>query len=299
MSTELRQFVYLDSQAVNSILASMYMAVPRKLRNITEETDEEANEAGAEAGFKFGTFLNFGGYGSRSTSETERNLSRVEKQINDQYRFSILIKALEEDEETRIYDIPNEDTGEVESGSIIRLKGECTTDPLYPLLGALEHIIGATSEAPKGNGFWARLIQNQSELGQVEEFYQLLYGGWVGLDIFLNDTTRNFGTVINENQMWTNSYREFRGTNEYTILGRVQKQVPSGEIWDLVEALRVINSVTSDSEASANRAELVAKILESLEDQDESKEFELPELSPEDFVIEGPATIINPIAIYW
>lgn len=300
MSADMRQFVYLDSQAVNSLLASRFMAVPEKVRQVTEETDEEGDEKEGEAKLNLGNLLNLGGGLRKTTTETNRDLSEVDKQINDQYRFSILIRALQEDDSFEIHDISGSDTvGDVGSGELVRLEGTCSPDPLYPLLGALEYVTKATSEAPDGDGFWAQMIQNQSDLGQVQQFYQLLYGGWVGLEISPDESEYNFGTVINENQMWTNSYREFRGTNKYTILGRVQNQIPDGEIWDLIEALRVINSAVSDDESESNRAKIIAKVLDSMEEQEGSEDYDLPDLKPDDFIVQGPAMIINPIAIYW
>ncbi|ADQ66671.1 hypothetical protein GL213_05415 [Halogeometricum borinquense] len=302
MTTEVRQFIYLDSQAVNSLLASMFMAVPQKVRDVAEETDVEGSQQSGKAGLNLGSLLNLGVEGTSSSENTERNLSQTDKHVNDQYRFSLLTRALDENDGQTIHKISEEDDfNSITDGEIVQITGTCKTDPLYPLLGALEYITKATSEAPPGNGLLAQIMQSQSDFGQAQQAYQLLYGGWVGLKVSPDFTDYSCGVVLDERQTWVNSYRGFRGENEYTILGRVQEQLDEKEIWDLVEALRVVNSATSDDEASSNRAELVAKVMDSIEEQQEEQDnqFKLPDLNPGDFIIEGPGMVIDPIAIYW
>ena len=60
----------------------------------------------------------------------------------------------------------------------------------------------------------------------------------------------------------------------------------------------MMDTVSSDDESSKMRAKLVGEVLDSMEEQNES-EFELPEIQPDDFVIEGKSVIIDPIAIHW
>ncbi|WP_081606167.1 MULTISPECIES: DUF6414 family protein [Haloferax] len=299
MSSDVRQFIYLDSQAVNSLLASMSMAVPERIREVVEETEKEGDEVSGEAKLNLPSFITFGGGGKTTQSERSRDLSEIERYITSQYRYDILERALQESDTTEVYDLDNtEDFSELKPGDVVKISGFCTTDPLYPLLGALEHITEATSEAPSGSGLVAQLIQSQSDFGQVQQFYQLLYGGWVGLELTPNNNGHNFGLAINEDLTTVDCYREFRGLNEYTVLARVQDQIQEGEKWDLVEALRVIAGISPDVEADQFRAEIIGRLLRAIDEQDNDG-FELPELDPSEMFVEGPATILNPIALYW
>lgn len=90
MQPELRQFVYLDSGAVNSLLAPMFMTVPETVREGVEESEQEGTQSEGKEGINLGDLLNVGGSHGRSASETERELSEVSRRVNDQYRFSIL-----------------------------------------------------------------------------------------------------------------------------------------------------------------------------------------------------------------
>ena len=300
MSTNHRQFVYLDSGAVNSLLASMFMAVPETVREVAEESEEEGSQSKGEVGLKLSSLLNVGGSHARSSSESEREVSEINKRVNDQYRFSILVSTVEDDTaEPDVTELNRDrDMQNVDPGDLVRVKGSCRPDPLYPLLSALQYFAEATSNMPEGRGFLAQMMQNTSQLGQVEQFYELLYHGWIGLEINAPLDSWNVGATVGEQNMWVNPDREFRSQNQYTVFGRVREMTDETEIWDLIEALRLVNAVASDAESSEVREKLVAKVLESMEEQNES-EFELPEIQPEDFVLEGKSVIIDPIAIYW
>jgi len=301
MGDNLREFVYLDTTSVNSLLASRFMAVPETVRNVAEESEEQTNESKTSAGINLHSLLNIGGSRKSGSTEGSRELSEVGKRINDQYRFSILVRTLEQSSNTKIHDISEDNHGtDLEPGDLVRVEGQCTTDPLYPLLTAVHYFTSATNGIPQGDSFWSSLLQNQSEQGQVEQVYELLYGGWIGLKLEHGDISRNFGMVIHESETWIDPHREFRGSNEYTILGRIQTQLPEGEIWDLIEILRVLDSASSEDEMTERRMEIIAKLLDNLEEQNTGgEEFRLPDMNPDEFVLEGEATIVNPIAIYW
>lgn len=301
MGDNLREFVYLDATSVNSLLASRFMAVPQTVRDVAEESEEQTDESEASAGINLHSLLNLGGSRKSGSKEGSRELSEVGKRVNDQYRFSILVKALEQSDETVIHDISEDATGaNLEPGDLVKVRGRCTTDPLYPLLTAVHYFASATSGIPQGDSFWSSLLQNQSEQGQVEQMYELLYGGWIGLKLEHEAVSQNFGMVIHESETWVDPHREFRGSNEYTILGRVQTQLSEGEIWDLIEILRVLDSASSEEEMDETRLELIAKLLDDFEKQNAGSEgFRLPDMNPDEFVLEGEATILSPIAIYW
>lgn len=300
MEPDVRQFVYLDSGAVNSLLASMFMTVPEAVREVAEESEEEGSESEGKAGIDLGSLLSLGGSHARSSSESERELSEVSKRVNDQYRYSILIDSIEEEKTTpEITEIDNEsDIEDIELGDLVRVRGSCKPDPLYPILSGLQYIVEATSDAPQGGGFFAQLMQSASQLGQVEQFYQLLYHGWIGLEVDAPTDQWGVATTVDTQNMWVDPDREFRSQNKYTIFGRVREINDEDTIWDLIEALRMMDSVSSNSESEDTRAKLVGKVLDSMDEQNDS-EFELPEIQPDDFILEGKSIIIDPIAIHW
>ena len=300
MAQDLRQFIYLDSGAVNSLLASMFMTVPETVREVAEESQEQESETGAEAGLNLGSLLNFGGSHSQSTLEGNRNLSEVRQRVNDQYRFAILADTVESEEvDISIRELDaKSDIENLETGDLVRVSGSCQPDPLYPLLSALLYFAEATSEAPDGSGFWAQLVQNTSQLGQIGQFYQLLYHGWIGLEIDSPVDEYSVATTVNVENMWVDEGRTFRSQNEYTVFGRVREITNENSIWDIIEVLRLIGTVSSDEEIANIRAELVAKILDAVEEENDT-DFQPPEMAPDDFVLEGKSIIIDPIAIYW
>jgi len=300
MNPDTRQFVYLDSSAINSLLASMFMTAPKTVREVAEETEEEGSQSEGKAGLNLGNLLNLGGSHTRSASESERDLSEVSRRVNDQYRFSILVDTFEDDDtDPEIAELDsNSNIDSIELGDLVRVDGSCRPDPLYPLLSALQYIVEATSDAPQGGGFFTQVIQNTSELGQVEQFNQLLYHGWIGLEIDSSISQWNVGTTVDVENMWVDPDREFRSQNQYTVLGRVREITDKDSIWDLIEVLRMIDAVSSKKESSQLRSKIVAQVLDSMEEKNQS-EFEIPEIQPEDFVLEGKSIVIDPIAIHW
>ena len=300
MGPDLRQFVYLDSGAVNSLLASMFMTVPETVRDVVEESDEEGSESEGKVGINLGSILNLGGSHTQSSSENKRELSEISRRVNDQYRFSILASTIRDDDtEPKLTELTtSSDMGTVEPGDLVQIKGTCRPDPLYPLLSALRYFVEATSDAPDGSGFIAQLVQSTSQLGQVEQFYQLLYHDWIGLKIDAPGNQWSAATTVSTQNMWVDPDREFRSQNQYTVFGRVREIIDENGIWDLIEALRMIDAVSSDAESSDIRAKLVEEVTHSLENQNDS-DFEFPEIQPGDFVLEGNSVVIDPIAIYW
>jgi hypothetical protein len=278
----------------------MFMTVPETVREVAEESEEEGSENEGKAGINLGNLLNFGGSHTRSSSDTERELSEVSRRVNDQYRYSILLNTIENSNtDPEIIEINSDsDIESVEPGDLVRVIGSCKPDPLYPLLSALQYIAESTSDAPDGRGVWAQLLQNTSALGQVDQFYQLLYHGWIGLEIDAEIDQWNVATTVNVENMWVNPDREFRSQNEYTVLGRVRDVTAEDTIWDLIEVLRMMDAVSSDEESSEARAKLVGKVLDSMDEQNES-EFKLPSIEADDFVVEGKTVIIDPIAMHW
>jgi hypothetical protein len=278
----------------------MFMTVPETVREVAEESEQEGSQSEGRTGINLGSLLNLGGSYMRSSSENERELSEIGRRVNDQYRFSILIDTIENSStDPEVTDLTSDsDIESIEPGNLVRVVGSCRPDPLYPLLSALRYFVEATSGAPEGGGVFAQLMQNASQLGQVEQFYQLLYHDWIGLKIESPGEQWKVATTVSAQNMWVDPDREFRSQNQYTILGRIRQITDGSEIWDLIEVLRMMDAVSSDEEKSDTRAKLVGRIIESLEEQNES-EFEFPEIEPEDFVLEGKSIIIDPIAIYW
>ena len=86
---------HLDSASVNSLLASQYVALPEAVRQVSEDIGGEDSQKGPNLTLGYGP-AKVGGSYSSGESEQERRLSETERQINDQYRFSILYKVLDD-----------------------------------------------------------------------------------------------------------------------------------------------------------------------------------------------------------
>lgn len=271
----LREFVYLDSMSVNSLLASHYMSVPQKVIEAVEDHEENQAQKGVEASLNLPNLLQLGGNTESSYSEKEVGRRRITNRINDQYRFTVLLKTLEE--EGKIHDltdengkdrdqtqtnshenkeVQNEDYKEwdifkeeklvdakivtssekdeenikLSPGDVVKIKGKCRTDPLFRAFGLVSLL------EPDDSGMRFKLPNEM----QMDEQRKRLYNGMVGLKIETEKGKGPFGMVVKEEKLWIDGRREFLRPREYTILGRVEGDIPSDAKWDLVDYFRVL-----------------------------------------------------------
>lgn len=329
---ELREFVYLDSLSVNSLLASLYMSIPQDVEQVFKESEEGQSREDVEAGITLPNLLSFGGSAEQSNTEREMNQTKATNRINDQYRFTVLHDALKN--RNQIIDLTEEnaDLEALNPGDVIKIKGNCSTDPLYRLITSLSVFEDrSTGEyADKSNPFeWAN-ESNKRE--SASEYRDQIYHGKVGLKIDTGTDRGPFGMAVTEEEMWIDLRNDFLGPQQYTVLGRVEAQLTSKDEWDLVDSFRILAEMMPSKDAYDAREELLEQVFEnerlSEEDIDqiyrelrsggdlpsggEMSEDEMreeireefkspldPELLNEDDFVLRSGYVIDPIAIYW
>lgn len=141
MPNELREFVYLDNMSVNSLLASQYVAIPETIRDLSESLEGE--EVGGEVSGSVGVsdFFRVSGQISGTESAEERSMAEIERRVNDQYRFSILYKSLNQTD--KLTDLTEETNGNLDfsQGDVIKVQGGCISDPFYRFLSGFSLIM--------------------------------------------------------------------------------------------------------------------------------------------------------------
>jgi len=301
MSDELREFVYLDSMSVNSLLASQQMAVPRTVREVSEDVEGEDTQG------SIGGSLGFSGVGSISAqlkggeTEQSRRLAETERRINDQYRFSILYRTLTESDQLIDIDemrADDETSVSLNRGDVIKATGECVTDPFYRLLGSISSFM-RISEVEK---IEEDTIENVNDLTDTEgnwvfDIYKdILHGERIGLRIDPVEYSYPVLMSVNTEDLWITPEREFMGGRHFTVVGRVSQMLTGQSKWDFVDLLQIMDN-TFTSESIDRFREVFAEIGDSL---DSDEEIQLnSNISREDYVVEEPAVQIKPVAIYW
>ena len=305
---ELRQFIYLDNLAVQTLLASANIAAPESIVQKREKIDETRGdgELQAKTGFPSSVLgASFSGEIDLSKSKSGREVLETNKRIDNQYLFSILYDVLEDN------DILKDCTGSTKEtslskGDVLKIKGKVKTDPFYRLLSVIS-ISGEISD-------------NFGKVESWEEVQEVLYSGELGMKLEIPDIKHSFVMGLDREYLWVDDKREFLDTREYTVFGRVRETIDENEKWDYPYLMRLGDSVTSD-ETMENIRELVSGIASSLGDfsgsytsanmngvsyeELKNTEYDLQEsefvldIEDNEISVDGPGYVIYPIAIYW
>jgi len=305
---ELRQFIYLDDQAVQTLLASYNIAAPESVKESRESISEESGGLDFSAGVNLPSIADLKMGANSSDSETVKELFEAEKRINDQYLFSILHEALESSEE--IIDITGSDEDvSFSNGDMVKIRGKARTDPIYRLLSVFSIITDLDAVDNSGR-----------KSDEMEEFRELIYGDQIGLGLEVEGSMSSFGMSLERNNLWVDENREFLGSREYVAVGRVRETFGRNQKWDYADIMRLTGTVTSD-DTMDNIREFASQFAESLSDftqeyeQPDLEDVDLDEIPNEEYdseesifelelgdnelALEGPGHVIYPVAIYW
>lgn len=301
---EPRQFVYMDDDAVRSLLASHSIAAPETVKEKTEKVTEE----GGGVNFNFG--LNIPGIGSAeaggdfSGSELGKGVYEANLKVNEQYLFNILHETLVEEE--AIADLTDEPSQySLSNGDVVKIKGRGRLDAMYRLISILEYVLKIADD------------EQAQEFTQARE---IAYGGKIGMRIDVEDTRFSFGMLMNEENLWVDHQRELMQEHEYVVLGRVREKLDGDELWDYPDILRLGSTIVSESTMETGR-EMMSELINSVgnfsktvdipdfanatmedfqdEDFDETESTVELDISDDEVVLEGPGFILEPIGVYW
>lgn len=326
-SDQLREFIYLDSLSMQSLLASMEVGSPELIRELSEQSQTERREFTSSANVGTSEVGSISGGVNMSNSETGKEVLEIEKKISDQHRFKDLYSKLEDNEKITVLpqgwsNDPEEYNLDASGIDIVEFTGKVQTDPLYRMINVISLIARSISL------FTPYLDVEDSEqlekLSQenIEEVREAVYGNQVGLKIEVDDSNLNYVAALEEDKLWIdNPRREFSGSKEYTVLGRVVGVVGENNDWDYIDVFRVTGTVLGTESMSTIR-ELISDLIEMIDGFEKEvpvpnfSEMDLEEMSEEipeekamqkvkiniedkDMSVEGPVVIIDPIAVYW
>lgn len=303
MTNELREFVYLDTMGVNSLLASQYVALPETVREVSEDIEGDEKEKGIGLTLGYGPAKLSGDYKS-GENEQERRLSETEQRINHQYRFSILHRVLENNDS--IVELTEkseeEDSIKANKGDVVKTSGNCVTDPFYRLLSAtsliqrvfeseevVEQIEAEASEAPESENF-----------DILDQWLEVLHGERIGLKLESEEFGRPIVMFVDIDDLWVNPQREFLGSRDYTVVARLERVMTGSEKWDFIDLLQIMDSVFSEESVEEFRDAITeaASEIQSIGEDSERAGFSSKVVESE-YVVEEPALVVSPIAIYW
>lgn len=326
---ELREFIYLDSLSVQSLLASLTTGISEQAIEVTEQTEQVQRRAGLNAGISQGP-ANLKGNINISETETGTDILETSKRITDQHIFDELYELL--DSRGEITSLPDDwdntpDSYNIDSDDldVVKIKGEGKTDPVYRMANVLSLISRIEILSEYGDQNITSQADNSTDdmdLSEtIEDLKDVVFADQIGVEFEVDDSISYVASVDTDNLWVDDPRREFADSRTYTVLGRVVGEIPNEERWDYIDILR-IGSTFLDSDSMDSIRAVVSQFIDMIDRL--SERIPLPDMESiaiddmqgdgavpkedSDFkmniedkkiYVEGPGLIIDPIAIYW
>lgn len=313
---ELREFIYLNDESINSHLSSL--GVGLETNRITASSDE------FETSSRFAAVVpsplgGLGGSGSTRSVDSEKAESDID--ITVPYRFQELVRQIKSDYEVKM---PEEEDIDIEYRDVIAVEGVVSPLSAFRFEIAqdsnltLQH---STIAAEKQmNNLQATLKEHEmvDELDEIKQRQEKenvaetpvevrearsdvtetfvgiskgLTGGRVPVRLDSKNSFggNSYGAVLDRSQLRVPVERAFSKPRKYTIFGRVEDTIPKSEEWDPIDTTRVMQSFASEDVGISGFMKMIREVAESNKIT----------MLDEHITIDGPATIIDPLAVYW
>ena len=335
---ELREFVYLDSLAVQSLLASLHVDISEESTRINQQSERVKENAAVNAGVSGPGIGSFGANVGTSTAETEGEILETSKKITDQYIFDVLYNELDDSGKISTFSFdwdspPSNSDFNLDSVDVVKITGTAKTDPVY----RLANLVSLLSRVEVLQEYQDSDNRSTTEISQIaDDLKEIIFSNQIGVQID-DGTLMSYVMSVDTDNLWVNDpRREFTDSREYTVLGRVVGEIPEDDEWDYIDLLR-ISDVIFDKESLRTVRELLTIFLDLLSDfrirlsLEPLKDVSFQEMQKVDFeqvflgmgtesgdsddedsetgiqvrikdktvCVEAPGLIIEPIAIYW
>lgn len=277
---ELREFVYIDNNSLNSGLSSLGKGIPSEITHATEDQTEKGGEGGARVG-------SIGAEGSYLTLDRKQVETTLD--ITAPYRFHDLLEELKSKD---ISIKENPDPRQLSRGDVVKVQGD-----VYPMAFLKIEIaitaFGQFADSELNDAF--RAIGEEPLFGSEEqnEFSALStimeYFSGKEYPLRIEGTNGIYCTSLQRDEMRQNIFDAFSGTERFWLFGRVKRHVPGNEEWNPIHALNIIEKYAVEEDMPE---EIQGSLRQSAEKLNISVERE-------DFRVRGHTAIIEPVAMYW
>nr|WP_157829465.1 hypothetical protein [Haloarcula taiwanensis] len=279
--SELREFIYLDDDSLNSNLSSLGQGIPSEIVHSAEgETEKGGNAGGGFMGFSLG-----GKY-----SNIDRDAVETTMTITAPYRFQDFLEILRE-KDIEIHENP--DPQSLDRGDVVRIEGSARPMSLFKFEVAIKTIrtlLNAEMQESMEELDEELDDVDQEELGQlsvIENLIEQFTGENIPLRFESDDW--QYGVSLDRSKMRVDPPSAFLDEPEFKLIGRVERHIPDGGYWDPIQATSILDRYLPENEASdelRSQLEIVAA------------EMNIP-MEPDDWQLEGQTATINPIAVFW
>jgi hypothetical protein len=277
---ELREFVYLDDESLNSNLSSLGRGLPSQ---IIQSTEDEV-EKGADAGGKI-----FGVGASARYGDIDRSAIETTLQVTLPYRFQDFLDTLD-DEGVEIYENP--DPRATQRGDVVRVEGKVKPMSLLKLEIAIQTLGDFFSEDTLQAFEGVDAADDVSEIREapIDHISQLLKT-FTGerLPVQIESDGDQFAVSLDREKMRIDPAEALVDEQEFVIIGRVESKILRSQSWDPLVATSIIERYFPDEAEEMDIQEEVREL---------AREMNI-EMEDSDWQLSGPTALIQPIAMFW
>ncbi|MFC6940039.1 hypothetical protein ACFQE8_08700 [Salinirubellus sp. GCM10025818] len=277
---ELREFVYIDDESLNSNLSSLGRGVPSEIIQSSEGETEKAGQAG-------GTIWGIGAKGKYAG--IDRNTIETTLQITAPYRFQDLLNALEEND---IEIHHNPDPRSVARGDVVRIEGQAKPMSLFKFevtLKTIRELLNQQTQQSLEELDDAEIEEDVdlAQLDVIQELIEHFTGSTLPLRVVTDDA--KYGVALDREKMRLSPSRAFLNEQEYTLFGRVDQRILADSSWDPILATKILNRYLPEDSSSEEMRESLEEV---------AREINLS-MEAEDWELTGHTATIHPIVLFW
>lgn len=285
---EMREFVYLNDESLNSSLSSLGRGLPSEV----VQSSEGESETGANAG---GTFLGIGAEGQYN--KLNRSAVETTMQVTAPYRFQDLREALR-DEDITVHENP--DPRSLARGDVVQISGDAKPMSLFKIEVAIESIGNLVNQDMKESLETLQEIdeadvdddsglddENLQQINAFSDMVESFIGDRVPLRFVGSEHT--YATTLHRSKMRIPPSEAFLEEEDYKLFGRVERRISRNNTWDPIQAISIMRRYLPDNPAPENLREALEQIADA---------FNMP-VEDEDWELGGHTAVIHPIAVFW
>lgn len=312
---ELREFIYLNDESINSHLSSLGVGLETEHVTASSDEKETTSRFAALVPSPFGSIGGSGGVRNVDLEETERNVD-----ITAPYRFQELIRQIKSSYEIKL----PEQGDEVNYGDVVAIEGIVSPLSLFrfeiaqdsnltlqhstiAIMKQMEnfrsvledHELSSELDEIKRQQEGDNVVKDPTEVQEARsdltDTFVNISKGLIGERVPIRVDSQgkfrghSYGAVLDRNQLRVPVKRAFSKPKKYTIFGRVEDTISESEEWDPIDTTRVLESFANEDIGISGFMGVIRNIAE------ENK----IEMLDEHITVEGPATVIDPLAVYW
>lgn len=276
---QLREFVYIDNDSLNSNLSSLGKGIPSEITHSSEDQTEKGGGGG-------GRIAGIGAEGKYI--KMDRNQIETTLDVTAPYRFQELLDKIEEQ---NMSILENPDPRGLSRSNLVEVTGNVYPMSLLKISMALDAFSQFTgdefNQALQTLGESPISSSDRDAMEAISTFIRVISGSEYPIRIETDDNT--YCTKLEHSHMRQSVFEAFRDNEQYVLLGRVKRHIPRNREWNPVNALDIMEQYMPEENIGE---EFVQELREGVEELNIS-------IEDNELRVRGHTAVVEPIALYW